>query len=74
MSGGTGKTTLSFEASELAAVTPVATDYVVIEDVTDNSSKKVLVSAITGMATGTVTSVTAGSTNLTRLQQLARLG
>ena len=64
MSGGDATTTLSFKASELSAVTPVATDYIVIEDVTDNSSKKVLVSAITGMATGTVTSVS-GGTNLT---------
>ena len=66
MSGGTGTTTLSFKASELTPVTPVATDYVVIEDVTDNSSKKVLVSAITGLATGAVTSVTAGTGNRRR--------
>ena len=65
MSGGTGKTTLSFEASELAAVTPIATDYLVIEQAADNSSKKVLVSAITGMATGTVTDVASLSSNIT---------
>jgi len=65
MSGGTGKTTLSFKASELTTATPVAADYIVIEDVTDNSSKKVLVSAITGMASGAVTDVASLSSNIT---------
>ena len=55
---------LSLDVNNLAVVTPVAGDYISIEDVTDNSTKKVLVSAVVGLASGTVTSVT-GGTNLT---------
>ena len=55
---------LSLDVNNLSVVTPVAGDYISIEDVTDNSTKKVLVSAVVGLASGTVTSVT-GGTNLT---------
>ena len=55
---------LSLDVNNLAVVTPVAGDYISIEDVTDNSTKKVLVSAVVGLASGAVTSVT-GGTNLT---------
>ena len=44
----------------MAIVTPVVGDYISIEDVTDNSTKKVLVSAVVGLASGTVTSVSGG--------------
>ena len=55
---------LSLDVNNLAIVTPVAGDYISIEDITDNTTKKVLVSAVVGLASGTVTSVT-GGTNLT---------
>ena len=55
---------LSLDVNNLSVVTPVGGDYISIEDVTDNSTKKVLVSAVVGLASGTVTSVT-GGTNLT---------
>ena len=55
---------LTLDVNNLAIVTPVAGDYISIEDVTDNTTKKVLVSAVVGLASGTVTSVT-GGTNLT---------
>ena len=55
---------LSLDVNNLSVVTPVAGDYISIEDITDNSTKKVLVSAVVGLASGTVTSVT-GGTNLT---------
>tara|TARA_B100000949_G_scaffold16460_1_gene12713 strand:+ start:2200 stop:3660 length:1461 start_codon:yes stop_codon:yes gene_type:complete len=55
---------LTLDVNNLAIVTPVAGDYISIEDITDNTTKKVLVSAVVGLASGTVTSVT-GGTNLT---------
>ena len=62
-SGGAGTTTLSLDVSELSTVTLVPTDYVVIQDVTDNSSKKALASDISAIVSGAVTSVS-GGTNL----------
>ena len=53
--------TISLDLAELSAVTPAATDYVIVQDVTDNSTKKALISAIP--LVGDITSVTAG-TNL----------
>ena len=53
--------TISLDLAELSAVTPAATDYVIVQDVTDNSTKKALISAIP--LAGDITSVTAG-TNL----------
>jgi|TARA_R110002012_G_scaffold90995_1_gene221943 hypothetical protein len=44
--GSSGSVTLDVDGNELSVVTAVATDYVVIEDVTDNSTKKALVSDI----------------------------
>ena len=42
--GATGIVTLNLDANELSAVTATTADYVVIEDVTDNTTKKALVS------------------------------
>lgn len=60
MSGGATATSgaftsdLSVDANNLATTTAVSTDYVIVEDVTDNSTKKALVSDITsGYATET---------------------
>jgi len=53
--------TISLDLAELAAVTPSTSDYVIVQDVTDNSTKKALISAIP--LAGDITSVTAG-TNL----------
>ncbi len=62
LSGGgtTGTVTLDLDVSELTALgtTAALTDYVVIQDVTDNSTKKVLVS---NLPTGDITAVTAGT-------------
>ena len=57
--GDTGTVTLDLDVSELTALgtTAALTDYVVIQDVTDNSTKKVLVSNLPGDITG----VTAGT-------------
>ena len=61
LSGGgtTGTVTLDLDVSELTALgtTAALTDYVVIQDVTDNSTKKVLVSNLPG----DIKSVTAGT-------------
>ena len=51
--------TISLDLAELSAITPVAGDYVIVQDVTDNSTKKALISCIplagdiTGVAAGT---------------------
>ncbi len=51
--------TISLDLAELSAITPVAGDYVIVQDVTDNSTKKALISSIplagdiTGVAAGT---------------------
>jgi hypothetical protein len=57
--GDTGTVTLDLDVSELTALgtTAALTDYVVIQDVTDNSTKKVLVSNLPG----DIKSVTAGT-------------
>jgi hypothetical protein len=57
--GDTGAVTLDLDVSELTALgtTAALTDYVVIQDVTDNSTKKVLVSNLPG----DIKSVTAGT-------------
>jgi len=60
-SGGAGTTTLSLDVSELATVTLVPTDYVVIQDITDNSSKKALASDISTIVSSAVTSVSGGA-------------
>ena len=44
--GSSGAVTLASDVSELTAVTAVATDYIAIEDVTDNTTKKALISDI----------------------------
>ncbi len=44
--GSTGSVTLAVDANELSTATAASADYVVIEDVTDNSTKKALVSDI----------------------------
>ena len=45
--GSAGAVTLAVDVNELSVVTAVATDYIAIEDVTDNASKKALISDIT---------------------------
>ena len=55
--GSSGAVSLALDVNELSVVTAVAADYVTIEDVGDNTSKKALISDITALA-GTVTSVT----------------
>jgi len=61
LSGGgtTGAVSLALDANELSTVTAVSTDFVVIEDVSDNSTKKALISDI--IAQGDITGVTAGT-------------
>jgi hypothetical protein len=61
--GGTsGDVSLALDANELSTATAVSTDYVVIEDVTDNSTKKALISDFIsqGDITGITTSATSG--------------
>ena len=61
--GGTsGTVTLDLDVSELTAIgaTAALTDYVVIQDVTDDSTKKVLVSNLFS-SIGDITGVTAGT-------------
>jgi hypothetical protein len=60
--GASGDVTLALDANELSTATAVSTDYVVIEDVTDNSTKKALISDIIsqGDITGITTSATSG--------------
>ena len=59
--GSSGAVTLALDANELSSVTGATSDYMVIEDVTDNSTKKALISDV--IAAGDITSVVAG-TNL----------
>ena len=49
LSGGgtTGTVSLALDVNELSVVTAVAADYVVVEDIGDNTSKKALISDIT---------------------------
>ena len=44
--GSSGAVTLAVDVNELSVVTAVAADYIAIEDVGDNSTKKALVSDI----------------------------
>ena len=53
--------TISLDLAELAAVTPSTSDYVIVQDVTDDTTKKALISAIPLL--GDITDVVAG-TNL----------
>ena len=55
-------TTISLDLAELSTITPIPSDYVIVHDVTDDSTKKALISTIP--LTGDITSVNAG-TNLT---------
>ena len=45
--GSTGSVSLASDVNELSVVTAVSTDYIAIEDVTDNTTKKALISDIT---------------------------
>jgi hypothetical protein len=58
---GANTTTLSLDVSELSSATPVTSDYVVIQDVTDDSSKKVLASDLLGLVSTAVSSVSGGT-------------
>ena len=51
--------TISLDLAELSTVTPIPSDYVIVHDVTDDSTKKALISTIP--LTGDITSVTAGT-------------
>jgi len=63
LSGGgtTGDVTLALDANELSSVTAVSTDFVVIKDVTDNSTKKALISDI--ISQGDITEVNTSATS-----------
>jgi hypothetical protein len=50
---------LSVDTSNLAVVTAVAADYILIQDVTDNSTKRALISDV--VSTGDITEVQAGT-------------
>jgi hypothetical protein len=58
-SSGASTTTLLMDANNLATATAVSTDYLVIEDVTDGSTKKALISDI--VALGDITAVNTAS-------------
>ena len=58
--GSSGAVSLALDVNELTVATAVAADYVVIEDIGDNTSKKALISDITASA-GDITAVTAGT-------------
>ena len=58
---GANTTTLSLDVSELSSATPVTGDYIAIQDVTDDSSKKVLVSDVLGLVSTAVSSVSGGT-------------
>ena len=59
--GGTsGTVTVNVDVNGAGSVTAVAADYVLIEDVDDNTTKKALISDITALA-GDITGVTAGT-------------
>ena len=61
--GSSGAVTLAVDANELSSVTGATSDYMVIEDVTDNSTKKALISDV--ITAGDITSiVTAGTSGL----------
>ena len=58
--GSSGAVSLALDVNELSVVTAVAADYVVVEDIGDNTSKKALISDITALA-GDITGITAGT-------------
>ena len=58
--GSSGAISLALDVNALVAVTAVAGDYVVVEDIGDNTSKKALISDITALA-GDITGITAGT-------------
>jgi len=58
-SSGASTTTLLIDANNLATATAVSTDYLVIEDVTDGSTKKALISDI--VVPGDITAVNTAS-------------
>ena len=64
MSGGgtTGAVSVALDVNELTVATAVAADYVVIEDIGDNTSKKALISDITALA-GDITGITTAATS-----------
>jgi cytoskeletal protein CcmA (bactofilin family) len=61
LAGGvtSGAADLTLDANNLASTTAVSSDYLVIQDVTDNSTKKALISDIVDL--GDITEVVAGS-------------
>ena len=60
--GSSGAVSLAVDVNDLTVATAVAADYVVIEDIGDNSSKKALISDITALAGDiTGTAITAGT-------------
>jgi len=64
LSGGgtTGAVSVALDVNELTVATAVAADYVVIEDIGDNTSKKALISDITALA-GDITGITTAATS-----------
>ena len=58
--GSTGALSIALDVSELSSVTAVHTDYITIEDVTDNSTKKALVSDIVAVTDDDAGSLLAG--------------
>ena len=60
--GSSGAVSLALDVNELTVATAVAADYVVIEDIGDNSSKKALISDITALA-GDITGITTAATS-----------
>jgi hypothetical protein len=60
-SSGASTTTLLIDANNLATATAVATDYLVIEDVTDGSTKKALISDIVSLGDITAVNTVANS-------------
>jgi hypothetical protein len=58
-SSGASTTTLLIDANNLAVATAVSSDYLVIEDVTDGSTKKALISDIVSL--GDITAVNTAS-------------
>ena len=55
--GSSGAVSRALDVNELSVVTAVAADYVVVEDIGDNTSKKALISDITALA-GDITGIT----------------
>jgi hypothetical protein len=61
MAGGasSGTASISVDANNLSTVTATTADYIIIEDVDDNSTKKALISDV--VTAGDITGVTAGT-------------